>query len=150
MTLRRALVISLLVHLGATAAAFWTQDRRSIPLLPGESFRLQLSSTVAGVQSTHSSQASSRSSGAHSRELSDQLLNIEYPEVARRMGLEGEALVELQIDEAGSVANVQLLQSSGAPMLDRAALAGVRQWRFSSGHAETLRTPIRFRLTGPP
>jgi TonB family protein len=53
----------------------------------------------------------------------------EYPEVARRAGIEGQVTLLLRIGKNGSVEDVQLL--SGEPVLGRAAAEAIEQWRYS-------------------
>jgi len=55
-----------------------------------------------------------------------------YPESARKSGLEGVVTLRVRIDTRGSVSRIQLLQSSGYPEFDEAALKTVKnRWRFS-------------------
>jgi protein TonB len=54
-----------------------------------------------------------------------------YPERARRAGVEGLATVRVQLDPAGAVIAVQLVQSAGSRLLDEAALAAARASRFA-------------------
>jgi len=76
----------------------------------------------------------------------------EYPEVARRAGIEGLVRLEAILDESGRVEDsVRVLQS--VPELDRAAIEAFRQWRFApardhDGRAVrvVLEVPIRFTL----
>jgi protein TonB len=57
-----------------------------------------------------------------------------------------------RISPAGTVEEVGLEQSSGYPLLDRAALAGVRRWRFSPASRNgvpvscEVSIPVAFRL----
>lgn len=72
----------------------------------------------------------------------------DYPAQARRERQEGVVFVAVEIDSDGKPVDVALGRTSGFPLLDAAALRGVRRWRFepaSSGtsHAEV---PIRFSL----
>jgi TonB family protein len=53
----------------------------------------------------------------------------EYPEVARRAGIEGQVTLLLRIGTDGSVEDATLL--SGEPILGRAAADAVEQWRYS-------------------
>ena len=55
---------------------------------------------------------------------------IAYPDSARRAGIQGRARVAMTIDPQGSVVDAQLLASSGHTVLDQAALASARRWRF--------------------
>lgn len=52
-----------------------------------------------------------------------------YPEVARAARVDGTVILEATIDEAGEVQNVKVLRS--IPLLDRAAVDAVRQWRYT-------------------
>ncbi|GIX21961.1 MAG: cell envelope biogenesis protein TonB [Gammaproteobacteria bacterium] len=86
--------------------------------------------------------------------------NLNYPEEARRRGLEGTLILEVELDRDGSIVEVNLLQSSGSPVLDEAArrivhlaapyppfpealrevtdrLEIVRTWQFSAGGLNT-------------
>lgn len=76
----------------------------------------------------------------------------EYPAEAVRDRLEGTVMLRLEIDSAGHVAEVEVVESSGHAPLDRAAVAAVRQWhgqparRFGRATASVEVLPIRFRL----
>lgn len=55
----------------------------------------------------------------------------EYPPTSKRLGEQGRVLVRVLILENGSAAEVQVVQSSGFPRLDAAAVEHVqRDWRF--------------------
>ena len=77
---------------------------------------------------------------------------VAYPETARRLGLEGRTVLRVEVDAEGRVADVAVVESSGHPMLDEAAVDAVSRWRFEparrgglpTGHR--LRVPIRFAL----
>jgi protein TonB len=51
-----------------------------------------------------------------------------YPPLARAARVQGIVILEAHVDTHGRVANVQVLR--GNPLLDEAALAAVRQWRY--------------------
>ena len=53
-----------------------------------------------------------------------------YPATARRLGIEGTALLRVFVDGQGRVGDVVVKQSAGHPDLDRAAADAVRRWRF--------------------
>jgi periplasmic protein TonB len=53
-----------------------------------------------------------------------------YPPLAKQRGWEGTVSLEVLIGRQGQVKEVKLRQSSGYPILDRAALKQVRRWRF--------------------
>lgn len=77
-----------------------------------------------------------------------------YPDLARRAGVEGRTVIKALVDIDGSVMEVQVLQSSGNQMLDEAALAAARQWKFSPARQRDrlvrvyVAIPMEFRLTG--
>lgn len=54
----------------------------------------------------------------------------DYPETARTEGLEGTVLVKIQILANGLPGDITVNHSSGHGILDDAAIAAVRQWRF--------------------
>jgi protein TonB len=75
-----------------------------------------------------------------------------YPDLARRAGIEGQAVVKALVDIDGSVMDAQILKSSGNQMLDESAVAAARQWRFSPAKQRDkfvrvyVSIPINFRL----
>jgi protein TonB len=77
-----------------------------------------------------------------------------YPGVALRMGWEGAVLCELEIDAAGRVLSVSVLESSGYEVLDQAAVEALEKWRFEPGTraglavTSRLEHRIRFQLNG--
>lgn len=52
-----------------------------------------------------------------------------YPELAKRSRVSGRVVLTITVDEEGSVADVQVL--NGHPLLNDAAVAAVKQWRYS-------------------
>lgn len=52
-----------------------------------------------------------------------------YPAIARAARVQGLVIIEATIDVDGAVQNARVLRS--VPLLDEAALAAVRQWRYS-------------------
>lgn len=73
-----------------------------------------------------------------------------YPLEARRKGVEGVVLLKALIEPDGKIKEVKVLKS--IPMLDKAAIAAVRQWRFSALTSRGrpvyvwMIIPIRFQL----
>ncbi len=73
----------------------------------------------------------------------------DYPYEARRQRLTGSGVALLSIATSnGSVLDVQMIQSTGNAVLDNAARAGFRRWRFRPGTVSQVQTPITFTLTG--
>ncbi len=54
-----------------------------------------------------------------------------YPERALARGIEGRVLVEFTIDASGTVRDPFVVAAEPSAIFDRAALAAVRQWRYS-------------------
>ncbi len=72
---------------------------------------------------------------------------IHYPEDARRRGIQGVAKIEMIIRPDGTIHRVRLAASSGHSVLDRAALASARQWRFAPPNApRRVIQPFRFSM----
>ena len=73
-----------------------------------------------------------------------------YPDEARESGVQGVVLVQALVIEDGSVADCRIVNS--IPLLDEAAIAAVRQWRFKPARtagkpvAVWLAVPVRFSL----
>lgn len=53
----------------------------------------------------------------------------EYPELARRTGVQGMVLLQVTVNERGLVSRVDVLR--GHRLLNQAAVDAVRQWRYS-------------------
>lgn len=74
-----------------------------------------------------------------------------YPRLARRRGLEGTCIIEVLMDPRGEVITLALKQSTGHAILDQAALAAVKNWKFIAptgiSNASKALIPIRFKLT---
>jgi TonB family protein len=70
-----------------------------------------------------------------------------YPVAARRMQLQGSVDIRITIDARGFVTGAVVERSSGSDLLDTAALALARDYRFSSGtRVRTMRLPVVFLL----
>jgi len=68
-----------------------------------------------------------------------------YPTIARRRSWEGTVLLGIDCDAEGVVQFVSVVRSSGHEVLDDAAVAAVRQWRFAAGPGHCEQS-ITFRL----
>lgn len=69
-----------------------------------------------------------------------------YPEVARRMRLNGTVIVECIIDQTGHIRDAKILQSSFAAF-EQPALDAVRQWQFAPGTLNGQPVNVQFNLT---
>jgi TonB family protein len=72
--------------------------------------------------------------------------HFEYPSAARKEHLEGSGLFEIHINPDGSVAAVRILETTGYDILDAAAIAGFRQWRFRPHTIPIVRMPVQYRI----
>ena len=77
----------------------------------------------------------------------------EYPPAARQQHQEGVVLLEVAVGADGRPGQIGVKQSSGFPLLDRAAVTAVHRWTFEPARTAGLpveshvEIPIRFRLT---
>jgi TonB family protein len=73
----------------------------------------------------------------------------EYPYEARRQRVTGTGIVIMTVDSgSGRVTDVMMDESTGSLVLDNAAIAGFRRWRFKPGTVSRVRLPITFTMTG--
>lgn len=74
---------------------------------------------------------------------------LEYPYEARRQKITGSGTVAMTVDPvSGNVTSVAMEASTGSPVLDNAAVTGLRRWRFKPGTVSRVRLPITYTLTG--
>jgi TonB family protein len=73
-----------------------------------------------------------------------------YPAEAISAGIEGSVILQIVVDESGTVSKAQVIRS--LPMLDQAAIECVRQWKYTPALLDgvavpmTLTESVRFRL----
>jgi protein TonB len=115
-------------------------------------------STTSGTTNTASPSAMPVSGrGSHSSIAAPGVLvkvDPIYPSAARQAGLEGTVILRIQILANGRPDEITIIQSTGYPVLDDAAVTAVRKWQFipakdrSSGRtiACTTTLPVSFRL----
>ncbi len=76
-----------------------------------------------------------------------------YPRIARRRNWEGRVLLSVLVGREGRVVSLNVVESSGHVILDKAALTAVKQWLFEPAQLfgkpieKRLEIPVRFRLT---
>jgi protein TonB len=75
-----------------------------------------------------------------------------YPRQARRKGYEGTVILEVLVNQKGTVNDLRVFQSSGYEILDQSAVEAVHKWVFEPGTRNGqatktwVRVPIRFKL----
>ena len=75
-----------------------------------------------------------------------------YPPIARKMGLEGVVLLRVDVSAKGTPEKIVIAQTSGASLLDEAAMKAVQGWTFVPARrgdapiAHPVEVPIRFQL----
>jgi periplasmic protein TonB len=76
------------------------------------------------------------------------LVRIEpvYPELAKKIGAKGLVVIECVIARDGSVRDPKVVRGAH-PLLDKAALEAVRQWKFAPGRMGERPVDVLFNLT---
>lgn len=69
-----------------------------------------------------------------------------YPEICRRARVEGVVILNVRTDEDGRVDQVNVANSRD-PLLTRAAIEAVKQWRYQPFYSRGRRYPILFTVT---
>ena len=76
----------------------------------------------------------------------------DYPNEARKKGYQGEVVLRTEVLSNGRVGKIEVKSSSGYKILDRSALAAVKQWKFNPAKegeqsvSSWVNIPIRFEL----
>lgn len=70
---------------------------------------------------------------------------LEYPELARRAGIEGRVVVQFIIDEKGNVHNPRVVRGAGAG-LDEAAVRAIMQISFEPGRQRGRAVPVQYTI----
>ncbi len=79
--------------------------------------------------------------------------NLQYPEIARRAGIEGAVLVYARIDENGDVADTKIMKSLGDNGCDEAAAEAIKKTKWNPAKqngkpvAVWVTVPVRFKLS---
>ncbi len=104
----------------------------------------------SGNGSSGESQSGNANSGSRGRIRCQECSKPQYPDSARERRLEGAATVAVDIAPDGSVTNVRIMQSSGHPELDEAAVNAARGWRFEASATGRQAVPGRmnFQIEG--
>ena len=72
----------------------------------------------------------------------------QYPAQSRMRREQGDVLIKYFVSSSGRVTELQLIRSSGHPLLDREAIQAASQYRFVPGQAGWTLHPVSFVLTG--
>lgn len=67
---------------------------------------------------------------------------VEYPLDLWDADVEGQTLLRVRVTDRGSVDSVEVLESSGYPAFDSAAVAGARQLRYSPARRDGQRLTV--------
>jgi len=75
-----------------------------------------------------------------------------YPNAAKRRGLEGQVLLNVEVLASGESGQIKIVRTSGHAVLDKAAYNAVKKWRFKPAYRAGIavdcwcQVPIRFQL----
>ena len=158
MTLYRALLLSLGLHVATILAPHWLKASPSPParmearLLPAS-----LPEPVADAVSTNpaSGPASPSPSASPPKVLEGGSLrqaqaafakHLFYPPEAVAQGLEGDVILLLTLTGNGRLASAEIARSSGHALLDQAALDAARHIGMLPGNPRQTLFPVKFRL----
>lgn len=131
------------------------QAVRASPFRPGQiggrdvASRVTLSLDLRPPEASGAGASGAGASGAErepvARLARGSALRVEYPEMARRAGVEGQQIVQFRIDPSGAPVGAVCTRSTNDMLCD-AALAAVRRARFIPGAQRATTLPIDFRL----
>ena len=71
-----------------------------------------------------------------------------YPDVARWRRWAGKGIFRCKLRPDGTVSSVEIRKSTGYNVLDQAAIAALRQWRFKVSGIHFVNVPITFKTSG--
>jgi TonB family protein len=110
-----------LVHLGGGALFLLLSGA-----LAGWSFPLEDASAAPPAKAAETKAEKKETRGAGTRVL--HRVDATYPDAAKKVGIEGDVVMEIRIAKSGEVAEARVV--SGPEALADAALTAVRQWKF--------------------
>jgi TonB family protein len=115
---------------------------RKLPSAPGEK------QSAKESEAEHSSSAEPAPAFALSPDVAESLVHRvepDYPEEARRQGIQGTVVLDVHIGKDGAVDYVGLV--SGQAVLAYAATSAVMQWRFKPHYVDGREVATRTRIT---
>lgn len=124
---------------------------------PSKQFKPYPASSTGAKPQPSAAEASSAADGAPEQLTMARPLYREnppppYPPAARSRRYQGTVMLEVLVNQGGKAEEIRVLESSGYPLLDRAAVSGVQSWLFEPGRrngvpiAMWVQVPIRFTL----
>ena len=156
MSLRLALLISLVLHVALVAAPHWFAAKPGPVRVPGIEVRLRPAPAVAEAAAVSTDPVAEPTAPAAAiRPLSGNALRrtqaafsepVFYPPQAIAQGLEGEVILLLILGEDGRLQSASVARSSGHSMLDQAALDAARHLGALPGNPRQTLFPVNFRL----
>jgi protein TonB len=124
--------------------------------VPETGVKAERQDTVKQIQDQNSSEteAEKPSSGTVQLAYPRYKLNkmVPYPGLARKRGQEGTVVLQVLVNRKGRVDDLKIETSSGFGLLDRAAVAAVKNWSFEPGRKDRdpeamwVRVPVVFEL----
>lgn len=111
---------------------------RLSPSTPGAEKTAQPASSIGPEEIINLSPDSAESSVTYRQEP-------DYPEEARRQGIQGPVVLDVRIGRDGAVENATLV--SGQEILGKAAIAAVKQWRFKPHSVQGSPAEMQTRIT---
>ena len=78
---------------------------------------------------------------------------MKYPEEAQKLGIQGRVICQFVVNKDGSIVDVEVVRSSGDPLLDNEAIRVIRsmpKWKPGKQRGKPIRVkytlPVNFRL----
>lgn len=138
----------------AAALSQKAEEKRTEKKRTGKKKTAPISTASISTTGLSSPEAAPISSAPGSRDIRRILLQVadrirrarRYPAAARRMGIEGTAVVSFRIRPEGGIRDVKIRKSSGHPLLDTASIDAVRRAAPLPYIRQALVIPIRYTL----
>jgi TonB family protein len=110
---------------------------------------MRVTRPVKPVRPVASLAPSLRSSGANAKLFAVVSPRPSYPYEARKNHVTGSGAVVVDVDPStGAILSATISETTGSAILDNAAMAAFRRWRFRSGAPRRVRIPFTFTMFG--